>query len=150
MKLYIKQHIQRYGLLLLLLVSVSISAQEDPASQLVGTWLLDDQASFSSMDSETQARMDSIPQLHNQLLSSYKGRKAFFGSDGTYTVTLSDGRSVSGSWQLISTEELQFTDPGGNTTYQRIGGLNATHMVLIPIDTGDFKSVIRQWHYVKL
>lgn len=150
MKSYIKQQVIKYGWLLLLFVSVSISAQEDPASQLIGTWLFDDQTSFSSMDSETKARMDSIPQLHSQLLSSYKGRKAFFGSDGTYTVTLADGRSVTGSWQMTATGELQFTDPQGNQAYQKIGGLNATRMVLIPMDSGDFKNVIREWHYVKL
>ena len=150
MKSYIKQQIIKYGWLILLFISVSVSAQEDPASQLIGTWLFDEQTSFLSMDNETKTRMDTIPQLQTQLLSSYRGRKAFFGSDGTYRVTLADGRNVTGSWQLTATGELQFTDPGGNQTYQKIGELNSIRMVLIPMDSGDFKSVIKQWHYIKL
>ena len=151
MKSYIniKQYIVSYGCLLLLFMSVSVTAQQDPASQLIGTWVLDEGPSFASIDATTQARMDSIPQVQSQLLTVYRGRKATFGSDGSYTVSLADGRSTTGSWQLTASGEIQLTDPAGNKTYQKIIGLNTNRLVLAPMTSGDFKSILKELHFVK-
>ena len=149
--IHIKDHMLRYSFFGMLLFICSMGySQQDPSSELVGTWLLEQQPSFASIDASTQARLDSIPQLQSQLLAAYSGRRAVFGSDGSYTVSLSDGRSASGSWQLISATELKLTDPSGNISYQRIIGLDTNRLVLEPMSSGDFKSIIKQLHFTKL
>ncbi|NER12849.1 hypothetical protein GWK08_05315 [Leptobacterium flavescens] len=137
-------------LFFLALTTSTIQAQTTIAEQLAGTWQFDEITSFSTIEPATRAKMDSIPGFKTQLLNAYRGRSTFFGSDGSYKVTLADGRSSTGSWQLTTSGEVQLTDPEGNVSYQRIGTLQNNHLVLIPVTSDGFKSIIKQWHFVKL
>lgn len=138
------------GLLLLLLCSSTVYSQNTIAEELIGTWSFDQATSFATIAPETKAHMDTIPQIQSQLLAAYSGRKVFFGSDGMYRVSLADGRSATGTWQLTLEGELRLTDPSGNVSYQQIVGLQGNRLVLIPIVSGSLKSIIKQQHFVKL
>jgi len=152
MKTYktLKRYIVHYGWVLLLWITTSLQAQATTEAQLVGTWLFEDTASFASIEPATQAHMDTIPQIRSQLVSSYRGRKVTFGSDGMYSVSLSDGRTATGSWQLTSSTEIKLTDPRGNVSYQQIASLQGNRLILIPMASGSLKSIIKQQHFVKL
>jgi len=138
MKTYktLKRYIVHYGWVLLLWITTSLQAQAT--------------TSFASIEPATQAHMDTIPQIRSQLVSSYRGRKVTFGSDGMYSVSLSDGRTATGSWQLTSSTEIKLTDPRGNVSYQQIASLQGNRLILIPMASGSLKSIIKQQHFVKL
>lgn len=150
-----KNNIKQAFLLVILLFFLTLTtnttqAQSTITEQLTGIWQFDDITSFSTIDPATQAKMDSIPAFKNQLLNAYRGRNTYFGSDGSYKVTLADGRSSVGNWRLTSSGEIQLTDLQGNVSYQKIGALQGNRLVLIPVTSGSLKSVIKQLHFVKL
>ena len=149
-QIFIKDQLLRGVLFVTLLGSCSIGySQQDPTQQLLGSWQLEETASFASMDTQMRVRLDSLPQLHAQLLTAYRGRSTYFGSDGSYTVSLADGRSVTGRWQLTPAGELELTDPAGNKSYQKIIGLDPTRLVLEPMNAGDFRSILKELHFIK-
>jgi len=137
------------GLFLILITTSTLQAQQSVAQQLLGTWELDEPASFSSISPVFQARLDTIPQLQAQLVNSYRGRTTYFGNDGTYRVTLSDGRSITGNWELTTAAELKLTASNGDISYQTIASLQASTLVLIPVVSGNTTSIVSQLHYVK-
>jgi len=147
---HIKTLLSAVGLFLILLCSSATYSQSAVADQLIGTWGFDQAASLASITAETQAKMDTIPAFKTQLLAAYSGRSTYFGSDGMYKVSLSDGRSATGTWQLTGPTELKLTDARGNASYKRIATVQENRLVLIPVPTDGFESIIKQWHFVKL
>ena len=68
-----------------------------------------------------------------------------------YLRKLSDGRSVSGSWQLIGNDtQIEITGPDGQTKLlQTIVELNDKTMVLEPVTEENKQLTIPVWYFTK-
>ncbi|NAS31782.1 hypothetical protein GTQ40_12415 [Flavobacteriaceae bacterium R38] len=134
-----------------MLMTISFTIAQEPTiqDQLIGNWIFDDVTSFATIEPATQAKMDSIPQFKTQLIQAYRGRSTYFGGDGSYRVTLADGRSVTGNWSLTPSGTIKITDTQGHVSYQQIAALENNRLVLIPVTSGNAKSIVTQQHFIK-
>lgn len=124
---------------------------DEKKATLVGTWLFDEQHSFTKIDSDAKKQMDTIPTLRIQLESIYRGRKVVFGQDGSFSILLVDGRSATGNWTLTNDDILLMEDSQGNTMARPLGQLSKTKMVLLnPYTEGGEKPLMSEIHYTKL
>ncbi|NAS29694.1 hypothetical protein GTQ40_01805 [Flavobacteriaceae bacterium R38] len=132
-----------------ILLCSSTTHAQSTGERLIGNWIFDDVTSFATIEPATQAKMDSIPQFKTQLIQAYRGRSTYFGGDGSYRVTLADGRSVTGNWSLTPSGTIKITDTQGHVSYQQIAALENNRLVLIPVTSGNAKSIVTQQHFIK-
>ncbi len=127
----------------------TVSAQKDPAGQLVGTWQFDDISSFATMDEASRAHLDSLPQLKAQVLGSYSGRKLSISPNGNCTLSLASGQSASFGWVLSNDGVLTLKDASGNMAHETVRVLTDERLVLVPVVQRDMKNIIGEQHYIK-
>jgi hypothetical protein len=141
--------------ILLLVLSLTTANQlwsqrdVDPA-ELIGTWLVNDQVTFNKLSQETKAQMDTIPVLRNQMEMLYRGRQINFTTDGSYSISLSGGQTLEGSWAL-SEDVLTLTDAQGRVLGRQVRQINNNRMILLsPGQRNDNIVPVPEIHYTKL
>ena len=144
--------VQRYIIIFLLLgFGISTNAQNAEAD-LIGTWAFDYEASASKMESTVKTRIDSMPaERRAKIESNYRGRSLTFNADGSFSLSLADGRGYTGTWGLDSgSNTLTMTTPRGTVDSHKIKSLTGGNLVLRPETDGrKGKPMIPEWHYNK-
>ncbi|NAS12674.1 lipocalin/fatty acid-binding family protein [Poritiphilus flavus] len=129
--------------------SLELQAQNNQTSTFIGTWTFDHKVSLNKIKAQLQQHLDSLPQLKQQLLDAYVGRKMSFGPNGEFVQSLADGRSVTGSWNLDPNNVLVLTDSSGSSIKQQFSFNGTNRLVLIPVISGDIQAMIPEWHFIK-
>jgi len=126
-------------------------AQNSPAESLVGTWVLDYNATFSKMEMQMKVIFDSIPQSQKSTIEkNYRNRTMIFDANGNFRQIFPDGRAVNGSWLLEqNANTLVVIDPSGNRYFQRIKELNDFGLVLKMEDSGDSRLFVKELYFTK-
>ncbi|MEO0900553.1 MAG: lipocalin family protein [Bacteroidota bacterium] len=127
----------------------TICAQQNPAENLVGTWQFDDTNSFATMDTISKVKLDSLPELKAQILSSYSGRSFSFYPDGNCSLKMANGQSFPYDWALTEDSVLVLTDPEGNSGQEMIRVLTNNRLVLVPKVEGKTRNIIEEQHFIK-
>lgn len=145
-------HLKQYITILILAVfcNTAILAQKKEVHPLIGTWEFDYTSSVTKIERTSKARLDSVPQQKSTFEAAYRGRKIFFGDDGSFAQQLADGRRSTGTWAADNNNGLVIVDPSGNKYPLNIQTLNKTHLVLKPIVSGEAKPVLPEWYFKKL
>lgn len=142
-----------YSLLIgVLLLPLSVHAQQTIRVQLIGTWVFDYNASFAKMESKVKAKFDAISQeRRSRIENAYRGRKININSDGSYLQVLADGRQIIGTWVLNSKNQtLEITNLRGQMQEQKIKELTHTALTLKPKGIGKGQMILTELHYTKL
>lgn len=142
-----------YSLLtVVLLLPLSVHAQQTIRVQLIGTWVFDYNASFAKMDSKVKAKFDTFSQEHrSRIESAYRGRKININSDGSYSQVLADGTQFIGTWVLnTNNQTLEITNLRGNMREQKIKELTHNALILKPKGIGNAQIIFTELHYTKL
>lgn len=139
-------------LLLILLLPLSVHAQQTNRRQLIGTWVFDYTTSFANMNSKLKEKFDTFPQEHrSQIESAYRGRKININSDGSYSQLLSNGKQIVGKWVLNSKNQtIEITDSQGRVREQKIKELTQTSLVLKPKGIDKAQMIFAEQHFTKL
>lgn len=123
--------------------------QPDPA-KLIGNWLVDDLVTFNKLNPDTKAQMDTIPVFRQQMELLYSGRKINFAEDGSYSISLSNGQSLGGSW-VLSENILTLTDSFGGILSREVRQINTNRMILLgSAERNDGTVPVPEIHYNKL
>lgn len=147
----IRQHIYNTALFLVFVLALGthgLLAQGNESPTLVGSWTFDHGLSMSKMTPEMQQHLDSLPQLRQQVLTAYEGRKVVFGPNGEYVQSLADGRSMTATWSLAG-NVITITAPSGASTQEQLTFLDGNRLTLVPMVSGDTKAIIPEWHFIK-
>lgn len=139
-------------LLVFLSFPLTGNAQQSVANQLIGTWVFNYESSFSKMKTQTKAHYDSIPMdRKTKIENAYRGRTIAFKKDGSFTQTLSDGRTSLGTWAYNKeTNNIEITSPKGRVYYQKVKKLTVTTVVLKPKSIGKGEMMISEMHFTKI
>lgn len=137
-----------FALLALLATTTDSNAQQAQTELLVGSWTFNHGLSMSKMTPQMQQHLDSLPQLRQQVLTAYAGRKVIFGPNGEYVRSLADGRSMTASWSLAG-NVITITTPSGASTQEQLTFLSEDRLTLVPMVSGDTKAIIPEWHFIK-
>lgn len=126
-------------------------AQSGPMEGLVGSWTLDYGTTFSNMEGQRKAALDTVPQAQRTgIENSYRGRTMVFGPDGGFSMQFLDGRSVGGRWSLEQDGSmLVLTDPNGHRYSHRVKGLTASGLVLRAEDMGEGELFVKELYFIK-
>jgi|SRR5690606_22827746 len=126
-------------------------AQELPESVIIGTWVLDYDATFSKMDNQMKSAMDSIPQTHKvNIKNSYRGRTMVFDPNSEFSLLFQDGRKVDGDWSIEQNgNTLVLTDPNGYKYPHKVKELTSNSMVLKLEDSDGSKLFVKELYFIK-
>lgn len=138
----------------LFMIPANVKSQERTiGEQVTGEWLMDFDKTMENINSYSRAHLDTIQVSRRERLEKlYRGRKVTYAPEGDYNRLLADGRSVTGSWKLISDDtQIEITGPDGESKlYLQIEQLKARQLVLRPIVDQDKKMTIPVWYYTKV
>ena len=77
------------------------------SATLAGNWKIDYTQSYDKVTTSQKAELNKLSQSHrDQLKVNQEGMTYHFDANGTFTISLAAGASVSGTWQLNSAGDL--------------------------------------------
>ncbi|WP_394974038.1 hypothetical protein [uncultured Croceitalea sp.] len=135
--------------LFILLNSNLVVAQQTNAEKIVGSWVFEAEASFSSMNKKASDFMNKNPQLKLQIQSAYIGKTITFLSNGNYSQTLGDGAKSSGQWKLNGSTVLIAAPDGAVFSYNF--NLSNTNLLLTAVhEQGKSVSIVPNQYFIKI
>ena len=139
------------GLILLIFgLSHTTTSAQTIQEQLIGDWSFNYEASYATVEAKTKTHLEDMQTVRRERIeNSFRNRKMTFLADGTFQLTLSDGRGFTGTWALRDNNTLDINNPNGEVTSHNIESLSTTTLILEPESSGIRKHMFPQWHFTK-
>lgn len=138
-----------FACLFLSLQATQVVAQQMSTEDITGDWKLQYNASVAKMGNDLKTHFNGMSATQKSSLKKlYEERVFSFNTNGNYTQTLKDGRSVSGTWSLAS-NKLTMTDSSGKSLQFTVLSVDNSKLVLKALDDGNTKMLLSEWHLTK-
>ncbi|MBC31452.1 MAG: hypothetical protein CMH48_11475 [Muricauda sp.] len=129
----------------------SVKAQQDPTPELLyGTWVFNQTPSINTMDVAIQQDLQNSPELQQHVATFYTGRQLYFGQDGTFIISFSNGMQFNGQWSLQGSNLTTVTNGSPSATQTIVFSDNQNFYLVSPgYSDPDTKLLFSQLHFIK-
>ncbi len=136
-------------ILILQMFSFSGHAQGTLPQNLVGNWVMDTSATLADIPQNMQTKLDSFPQLEQQIIASYTGRALSLLANGEFQRSLANGVSISGTCTLTGSI-LRFEMANGAAQDLQMTLLPDGRLKLSSLAGPEEQIVVTNQYYTKL
>lgn len=126
-----------------------VQSQTKNTNTIVGSWIFNNEASFSNLDKKASDFMDENPELKLQIQASYSGKLITFLANGVYSQTLGNGIKSSGNWE-IKENSMLIKAPDGTVFKYSFKLSNTSLLLTTPQEQGKSISIVPNQYFTKI